>query len=90
MRVVWTESAVTQLKCIHNYIAKTSPKYALRIVDRLTARSIQIATFPFSGRKVPEYDLNEVREVIDGLYRIIYLIGTAIYVDTGSHVVPSQ
>ena len=37
-------------------------------------RSIQIATFPFSGRMVPEYELNEIREVIEGPYRIIYLI----------------
>jgi len=55
-------------------LAQTSPEYALRIIDRLTKRSIQIARFPFSGRMVPEYELNEVREVIEGPYRIIYLI----------------
>ena len=74
MKVLWTESALAQLQAIHDYLAQSSPGYALRIVDRLTARSIQIATFPFSGRMVPEYELNEVREVIEGTYRIIYLI----------------
>ena len=59
---------------IYNYVAKTSPEYALRLVDRLTKRSVQIATFPFSGRMVPEYELNEIREVFEGSYRIIYLI----------------
>jgi len=34
----------------------------------------KIATFPFSGRKVPEYELNVVRQVIEGSYRIVYLI----------------
>lgn len=72
MRVVWTESALAQLQAIHDYLAHTSPEYALRIVDRLRARSIQIAAFPFSGRMVPEYDLNEVREVLEGPYRLIY------------------
>jgi plasmid stabilization system protein ParE len=43
-------------------------------VDKLTRRSIQIATFPFSGRMVPEYELNEVREIIEAPYRIIYLV----------------
>ena len=74
MKVLWTESALGQLQAIYDYLAQTSPQYALRIVDRLTSRSIQIAMFPFSGRMVPEYELNEVREVIEGPYRIIYLI----------------
>jgi plasmid stabilization system protein ParE len=63
-----------QLQAIHDYISETSPEYALRMVDRLTRRSIQIAEFPFSGRMVPEYNLNEVRELLEWPYRIIYLI----------------
>ncbi len=74
MKVLWTESALAQLQAVHDYLAQTSPEYALRMIDRLTKRSIQIARFPFSGRMVPEYELNEVREVIEGPYRIIYLI----------------
>ena len=74
MKVLWTESALSQLQAIHDYIAETSPEYALRMIDRLTRRSIQIAEFPFSGRMVPEYELNEVREMLEWPYRIIYLI----------------
>jgi len=43
-------------------------------VDRLTRRSQQIAEFPFSGRRVPEYDVDQIREVIEGSFRIIYHI----------------
>lgn len=39
-------------------------------------RSIQIASFPFSGRMVPEYELNEVRELVERPYRVIYLVQT--------------
>ncbi|MDQ2921463.1 MAG: type II toxin-antitoxin system RelE/ParE family toxin [Acidobacteriota bacterium] len=74
MKVLWTDAAVAQLEAIHNYVAQTSPEYARRIVDKLTRRSIQIAAFPFSGRMVPEYELNEVRELIEGSHRIIYLV----------------
>jgi toxin ParE1/3/4 len=74
VKVLWTESALAQLQAIHDYLAHTSPEYALRIVDRLTMRSAQLAAFPFSGRMVPEYELSEVREVIEEPYRIIYLI----------------
>ena len=44
------------------------------MVDRLTRRSQQIADFPLSGRKVPEYEVDQIREVIEGSYRIIYYI----------------
>jgi toxin ParE1/3/4 len=74
VKVLWTDSAVAQLQSIHDYLAQTSPEYALRVVDRLTKRSIQIAAFPLSGRVVPESELPEVRELIEGRYRIIYLI----------------
>ena len=58
--------------CAH--IALDSPAYAKRMVDRLTRRSQQIADFPFSGRRVPEYDIDKIREIIEGPYRIIYHI----------------
>jgi plasmid stabilization system protein ParE len=74
MKVLWTDAAVSQLEAIHDYLARTSPEYARRVVDRLTKRSVQISAFPFSGRMTPEYELNEAREVIEGSYRIIYLI----------------
>ena len=74
MKVLWTEAALSQLQAIYNYIAQTSPEYALRMIDRITRRSIQIAEFPLSGRMVPEYEVNEIREVLEWPYRIIYLI----------------
>ncbi len=74
MNVVWTDAAIAHLQAIHDYIAQTSPEYARRVIDRLTRRSKQIAAFPFSGRMVPEDELNEVREMIESSYRIIYLV----------------
>ena len=74
MNVVWTETAVNHLQAIREYIDQTSPEYARRMVDRLTRRSKQIASFPFSGRRVAEYDVDQIREVIEGPYPIIYYI----------------
>lgn len=74
MTVHWTETAQEHLEAIYAYIAKDSPEYALRMVDRLTRRSQQIAAVPLSGRRVPEYDMDQIREMIEGLYRIIYHI----------------
>ena len=74
MKVHWTETAEGHLDAIYAYIAQDSPQYAMRMVDRLTRRSQQIADFPLSGRKVPEYEMDQIREVIEGPYRIIYHI----------------
>ena len=41
-----------------------------RWVDRLTRRSEQVAKFPRSGRMVPEYQVPDIREVIERPYRI--------------------
>lgn len=72
MKVHWTETAEDHLAAVYAYIAKDSQTYALRMVDRLTRRSQQIAESPFSGRRVPEYDMDRIREIIEGPYRIIY------------------
>ncbi len=74
MKVHWTEAAEAQLDAIYTYIAQSSPTYALRTIDRITSKSKQIATFPLSGRKVPEYELDQIREVFSDPHRIIYYI----------------
>ncbi len=74
MRVYWTQNAIEHLVNIFEYIALNSPAYAKGMVDKLTRRSEQIAHQPFSGRKVPEYDADDIRELIENPYRIIYRI----------------
>jgi plasmid stabilization system protein ParE len=44
------------------------------MVDRLTRRSEQIADFPLSGREVAEFGVPQIRQVLDGPFRIIYYI----------------
>ena len=74
MKVFWTNTAVNHLSAIYTYIAQNSPQYAARMIDRLTRRSQQIASFPLSGRVVSEFETKQIREVIEGSYRIIYYI----------------
>lgn len=74
MKVHWTETAQEHLDGIHAHIARNSSVYARRVVDRLTRRTQQIALFPLSGRRVSEYELDQIREVFEGPYRIVYYI----------------
>jgi plasmid stabilization system protein ParE len=74
MKIHWTKIAEAHLDGIYAHVSQDSKTYALRIVDRITKRSKQIGMFPLSGRQVPEYDVDQIREVFFGPYRIIYHI----------------
>jgi toxin ParE1/3/4 len=74
VKVFWTDAALNQLEAIRDYLWQTSPDYARRVVERLVNRTEQLAAFPRSGRMVPEYEIDDVRQVIESSYRLIYLI----------------
>jgi addiction module RelE/StbE family toxin len=74
MKVNWTNAAIEHLLAIYEYISRDSPVYADRMIDRLTQRSDYIKDFSEAGRRVPEYDRKDIREVIETPYRIIYRI----------------
>jgi plasmid stabilization system protein ParE len=74
VKVHWTDTACDHLRAIHAYVARNSPEFARRIVDRLTRRSQQIALFPLSGREVAEFGVPQIRQVVEGPFRIIYYI----------------
>lgn len=74
MRVVWTDRAKLRLREIHDYIAQDAPLTAPKVARRLVRHSQQLATLPRSGRAVPEYQRDDIRELLERPYRIIYLI----------------
>ncbi len=74
MRVHWTQNAIEHLVNIYEHIALNSPTYAKGVVDKITRRSEQIADQPLSGRKVPEYQSEDIRELIEKPYRVIYRV----------------
>jgi plasmid stabilization system protein ParE len=75
VRIHWTNKALNDLISIYEYIGQSSPGYADQTVDRLTRRIEQIEVFPESGRAVPEYERDDIRELIERPYRVIYQIG---------------
>ncbi len=74
MKVNWTDNSIRHLEDIYKYITRNSPVYAKRMIDKITRRSEQISLFPMSGRKVPEYNEDNIRELIEKPYRIMYRI----------------
>lgn len=75
MKVHWSARAQARLDGIHGYIAQDNPGAALRIVQQIARRAGQIAAFPHAGRSVADYARDDVRELIEGEYRIVYRVG---------------
>jgi plasmid stabilization system protein ParE len=72
MNVVWTEHALQSLVAIEDYIAMDDPAVAVVFIDRLIRRTDILMNQPRVGRMVPEVPGRELRELIEGNYRIVY------------------
>lgn len=75
MKVVWTANAKRELRAIHDYIAQHSQRYALGMIDRITQKTQHLAVHPEMGGRVPECKEEQVRELLEFPYRIIYAVG---------------
>ena len=71
-RIVWSERALDELGAIRAYIAQDSEQYADLTLRRVVAAVERLASFPQSGRTVPELRRPAIREVIVGPYRVVY------------------
>lgn len=56
------------------FIAEDSPSYAKTVVRKIIALTRNLKSFPRSGRVVPEFDDQDVRELLAYSYRIIYRV----------------
>jgi addiction module RelE/StbE family toxin len=72
VKIVWTEQSVLDLKDILDYISKDSRRYAEDQIRRIKSKTLILKTQPESGRIVPELGIIQIRELIEGNYRIVY------------------
>jgi addiction module RelE/StbE family toxin len=84
--VKWTKLALDDLKNIVEYISRDSKVYAERFATRVVEAARRLENFPYSGRLVPEFKEENIRELIYGSYRIIYVVrGKICYVTAVVH-----
>jgi plasmid stabilization system protein ParE len=72
VKIVWTRQSADELKDIFDYIAKASRRYAENQVKRIKEKTQGLKTQPESVRIVPELEIEQIRELIEGAYRIVY------------------
>ena len=86
VEIIWTSNALTDLSEIGEYIAKDSPRYAEITVSKLFHKVEILINHPKIGRIVPEAELESLRELIEGNYRIIYeIVNHKIFILTVHH-----
>jgi addiction module RelE/StbE family toxin len=70
--VIWTDNALKDIEEIAAYIERDSMYYADLIVTRIFEHGNKLEHFPRRGRKVPERNNPDVREIQVKPYRIVY------------------
>jgi len=73
-KVIISPPAIEDLKNIVSYIAQHNSEAALRLGNELISRTRILETFPEIGRRVPETDSPDIREIIYRSYRIFYRV----------------
>ena len=72
---------------VADYIARDDPAAAVSWAESLLSSTDHLAGQPYSGRKVPEFNEENLRELVEGNYRVVYRIRKhAIYVQAVWHV----
>jgi len=72
--VGWSPRAIADVDAIAGYISRDSATYASTIVCKILGATRNLGTFPRSGRVVPEFSDETIREKIVAGYRVIYRI----------------
>ncbi|MBI3125913.1 MAG: type II toxin-antitoxin system RelE/ParE family toxin [Ignavibacteriales bacterium] len=72
MKIFWSPLAVERLESIFEYISKDDRVAANKIIERIFKKVESLSKFSERGRKVPEANREEIREVFESNYRIIY------------------
>lgn len=74
MKIIWTELAVNKLEEFADYIALDKPIAAQKWVEKIQKSANKLKDYHQLGREVPEVRRQDIRELIEGNYRIIYRV----------------
>lgn len=74
VQINWTRLAIEDLKSIFDYIARDSKRYAKIQLVKIKSRTQILKSNPQAGKLVLEIENPNIRELINGNYRIIYKV----------------
>jgi plasmid stabilization system protein ParE len=83
--VLWADSAIAELQDIHDYyITKVGIKVAHKITNSIVDKSLSLTNHPRIGaiEELLNHKKEEIRYLVDGNYKIVYLIEQQIVLIT--------
>lgn len=84
--IIISDDADIDIQQIFEYIRINSIYYAIKTKEKIGEKILDLNFLPYMGRKVPEYNQKDIRELIYKSYRIIYQIKeSCIYIQRIFH-----
>lgn len=81
VRLTWLVSAQKDLRDIYEFISLDSKRYAKIQIEKIVARAEILRIQKRAGKIVPEKGDENIREIIEGTYRIIYRIKSDTHIE---------
>ena len=81
VQINWTFQSKDDIKAIAEYIKLDSVRYAKLQIIKIKTRTQILKSFPLTGRIVPEIESEQMRELFEGNYRIIYKVISETRID---------
>lgn len=72
VRVDWAQPALDDLEGIYDFIARDSPRYARDTVEKIIQSADRLSNFPHMGQELSEFPHLAYRQLVVGVYRLIY------------------
>ena len=76
MKIVWSPISFERLQNIYEFISDKDTVAAKNLINRIFERVESLNRFLERGRKVPEINRNDIREIFESEFRIIYKVET--------------
>lgn len=74
MKLKISQSALDDLKDIRKYYLEQGvPEIGQQLINTILKKAQRLIDHPDSGRKVPELDQDQIRELVHPPFRIVYL-----------------
>ena len=73
-KVVWTDKCLQRIEEISDYIELDSKKNAEQFIKEIFDKEEMLKNNPKIGKIVPDYEIEEYRQIIIRNYRLVYKI----------------
>jgi plasmid stabilization system protein ParE len=73
-KVIWTDPAVDDLEAAVEFVARDSQAYASALAQQVCDAGDSLAEFSERGRRLPDPELSDFRELFIGSNRLVYRV----------------